>query len=303
MPCDRVAAPRPAGAQLAAPMVPAGNPGGRRRRQSRVTRETKRPPAGSGPLTQLVRFGLLQARACAFAGCLLAGLAVSSVLPLPIPRYDALLLYAVAVTAAFWGLRLETGREVMAILGFHVVGLAFELFKVHMGSWSYPEEAVAKIAGVPLYSGFMYAAVGSYVVRAWTLLELGLTGYRPVATALLAAAVYANFFTHHWLPDLRLPLAAGIVAVTWGAWVRYRVGERWYRMPLAVAFVLIGFFLWVAENAATLLGAWSYPHQEAAWAMVHPAKFGAWALLVTVSFVLVATWRHRAAEPRGAAAG
>ncbi|WP_258862682.1 DUF817 domain-containing protein [Marinitenerispora sediminis] len=75
------------------------------------------------------------------------------------------------------------------------------------------------------------------------------------------------------------------------------MGDRRYRMPLALSFVLIGFFLWVAENAATLFGAWSYPHQEAAWALVHPSKFGAWALLVTVSFVLVASWRHRAAEP------
>ncbi|MEU5184846.1 DUF817 family protein, partial [Streptomyces longwoodensis] len=31
---------------------------------------------------------------------------------------------------------------------------------------------------------------------------------RPAATAVVAAAVYINFFTHHWLPDVRLPLAA-----------------------------------------------------------------------------------------------
>lgn len=44
------------------------------------------------------------------------------------------------------------------------------------------------IAGVPLYGGFMYAAVGSYVCRSWRLLDLSLTGYRPRATAVLAVA-------------------------------------------------------------------------------------------------------------------
>lgn len=33
---------------------------------------------------------------------------------------------------------------------------------------------------------------------------LRLTGYRPVLTAVAAAGVYLNFFTHHFLPDLRL---------------------------------------------------------------------------------------------------
>ncbi|WP_245928658.1 DUF817 domain-containing protein [Murinocardiopsis flavida] len=248
---------------------------------------------------QLVRFGLVQAWACAFAVCILTGLALSTLLPLPVARYDALLAYGIAVTAVFWGLRLESGREILAILGFHIVGLVFELFKVHMGSWEYPEQAWTKVAGVPLYSGFMYAAVGSYVVRAWSLLNLGLRGYRPLATACVAAAIYANFLTHHWLPDARLFLAVAMVAVTWGAWVYFTVGTERYRMPLALSFVLIGFFLWVAENLSTLASAWRYPHQVDAWAMVHVSKFGAWALLVTVSFVLVAGWKRAYTESAG----
>ncbi len=244
---------------------------------------------------QLLRFAWLETRACAFAIALFVGLALSSVVPLPIPRYDALLLYGVSLTLCFWLLRLETGREVLGVLGFHVVGLAFELFKVQVGSWSYPEPAWTMVAGVPLYSGFMYAAVGSYVARAWRLLDLDLVGYRPVATGALAALIYANFLTHHWLPDMRLLLALAMVVVTWRTWVYFTVGGARYRMPLALSFVLIGFFLWVAENAFTILGAFRYPHQADAWAMVHPAKFGAWALLVTVSFVLVAAWKTRGA--------
>jgi uncharacterized membrane protein YoaT (DUF817 family) len=240
---------------------------------------------------QLLRFAWLEARACAFPVAIFAGLALSTVVPLPIARYDALLVYGLVVTLVFWGLRLETGREILGTLAFHVVGLAFELVKVRLGSWSYPEDAVTKVAGVPLYSGFMYAAVGSYIARAWRLMDLRLTGYRPVATAVVAAAIYANFLTHHVLPDVRLALAVVLVVVTWGTWVHYTVGEERYRMPLASSFVLIGFFLWLAENAATLLQAWQYPDQAQGWTMVHVGKFGSWALLVVVSFVLVAGWK------------
>ncbi|WP_116244375.1 DUF817 domain-containing protein [Nocardiopsis sp. FIRDI 009] len=243
-------------------------------------------------LSQLLRFAWLQARACAFAVCMFAGMAASTAVPLPLPRYDALLLYAVAVTAVFWGLRLESGREIAAIAGFHVVGLAFELAKVRLGSWSYPEQAWTVLWGVPLYSGFMYAAVGSYIVRAWRLLELSLVDYRARATTAVAIAIYLNFLTHHWLPDFRVLLTVALIAVTWGTWVHFTVGEARYRLPLSLSFLLIGVFLWVAENVSTLFDAWRYPHQAQGWEFVHVAKLGAWALLVTVSFVLVASW-HR----------
>lgn len=60
-------------------------------------------------------------------------------------------------------------------------------------------------------------------------------------------------------------------------------------MPLSVSFLLIGLFLWIAENVATGLNAWRYPGQVDVWEVVHASKIGAWALLVTMSFVLVAT--------------
>jgi hypothetical protein len=49
----------------------------------------------------------------------------------------------------------------------------------------------------------------------------------------------------------------------------------------------------VAENIATFLDAWKYQDQLDAWVPVHPAKIGAWALLVTMSFVLVASVKDR----------
>ncbi|MFH9728093.1 DUF817 domain-containing protein [Streptomyces sp. NPDC017254] len=240
-------------------------------------------------IRQLLRFAVLEARCCAFAVALVGGIAVSTLPPeLPIARYDLLLLYGIGLTVLSWRVGWDSGRDVAVIVGCHAVGLLFELVKVRMGSWSYPEEALTKVGGVPLYGGFLYAALGSYVCRAWRLLDLRLTGYRPRVTAVLAGAVYVNFFSHHWLPDARWALGALLLAATAGAWVRFRVGERTYRMPLALSFVLIGFFLWVAENAATYVGAWSYPDQLDGWQPVSLAKFGAWALLITVTFVLTA---------------
>lgn len=250
-------------------------------------------PAGRArhAVAQLMRFTWLEAKSCAFAVVIFAGLALSTLVPLPIARYDALLAYGVVATLAFWALRLETGREVLGTLAFHLVGLVFEVLKVRLGSWSYPEDALTKIGGVPLYSGFMYAAVGSYIARAWRLFDLRLTAYRPVPTAVLAAAVYANFLTHHLLPDVRAVLALLLVLATWRTWVHYTVGRARYRMPLALSFVLIGFFLWLAENISTVFRAYEYPDQADGWSMVHVGKFGSWALLVVVSFVLVANWK------------
>jgi uncharacterized membrane protein YoaT (DUF817 family) len=253
-------------------------------------------------VAQLLRFAWLEARSCAFAVAVFGGLALSKVVPLPIPRYDALLVYCVVVTVAFRLTRWETTREVLVIAGFHVVGLVFELVKVPLGSWAYPEPALTKVLGVPLYSGFLYAAVGSYIVAAWRLFDLRVSGYRAVPTAVVAGAVYVNLITHHWLPDLRWPLAGLLVAVTWGATAHFTVGGQRYRMPLALSFALIGFFLWLAENIATYFGAWQYPHQLEAWRVVDPAKFGAWAMLISVAFVLVAAFRSRSGrlwEPGG----
>lgn len=250
---------------------------------------------------QLLRFAWVQAQCCLFAVLFFLGLGLVRLVPLPGDPADALLLWCLAVTLVLWLLRWETGREVAVIAGFHLVGLALELFKVAQGSWSYPDTGLASIGGVPLYSGFMYAAVGSYVCQAWRRLDLRITGYRAWATAGVALLVYLNFFTSHVTYDVRLPLAVALLVVTRRTWVHFTVGRRRYAMPLAVSFVLIGFFLWVAENGATLLRAWQYPSQESVWTLVHAAKLGSWSLLVVVSIVLVAAVKSREGRLYGSA--
>ena len=185
-------------------------------------------------------------------------------------------------------LRLETWAEAKVIAIFHVVGTVMELFKTSAGSWIYPEASVLHIGAVPLFSGFMYAAVGSYIARVWRIFDFRFTGYPPRwSTWALAAAIYVNFFAHHWLPDARLALFALTALLFWRTRVHFRNWKvhRW--MPLLVGFGLVAVFIWLAENIGTFARAWTYPDQQAGWRMVGWAKLGSWFLLMIISFVLV----------------
>ncbi|RAX23078.1 MULTISPECIES: DUF817 family protein [unclassified Actinomyces] len=93
-------------------------------------------------------------------------------------------------------------------------------------------------------------------------------------------------FTAIQLACCAFPIA--FILALWGSVAHFTVGGDRYRMPTAVSFVLIGVFLWLAENIGTFLNAWRYPDQQAGWHLVHVGKLGSWALLVTLSFVLVA---------------
>ena len=235
-----------------------------------------------------VGFAWTQLQCLPFALAIFAALALTAAVPLPIARYDALLIFGIVLTLGLWLVGWETGREVGVIAGFHLVGLGLEVFKVYMGSWVYPEHAVTMVAGVPLYAGFMYAAVGSYIVQSWRRFDLRVTGFRLVPLTVLAVAAYANFFTHHWIPDMRWLIALAFLVELRASLVHFTVWGHRYRMPLSLAFIAIGGSLWVAENAATFLGAWKYPDQLEVWSAVHVGKLGSWALLVSLSFVLVA---------------
>lgn len=243
------------------------------------------------PVAQLVRFGWEQALSCLFPVVIFASLGITQIIPLPLlPRYDWLLI--IFLLMQWWMVRsgLETKDELKVITLFHLIGLALEIFKVHMGSWTYPEDGYFKVLGVPLYSGFMYASVASYLCQAWRRLKVELVKWPPFFLVVpLGAAIYLNFFTHHYWIDIRWWLAGLVIIVFMPSWVTYEVNGTRYRMPIALSFVLIGFFIWIAENIATLLGAWKYPNQAEAWSLVHLGKVSSWVLLVIVSFLIVAT--------------
>jgi uncharacterized membrane protein YoaT (DUF817 family) len=73
-------------------------------------------------------------------------------------------------------------------------------------------------------------------------------------------------------------------------------------MPLVLSFLLIGFFIWVAENYSTYFGAWVYPHQRGGWRGVSLHILSSWFLLVIVSFILVADLKHVREKLRGRSA-
>jgi uncharacterized membrane protein YoaT (DUF817 family) len=242
-------------------------------------------------LYEFLLFGFKQGWACLFGGLLLALLLGTHLFypdSAPLHRYDFLTVAAIAIQAGMLAFRLETWREARVILIFHVVGTVMELFKTQAGSWTYPEASVLHIGAVPLFSGFMYAAVGSYIARVWRIFDFRFSPYPPAwITWLLAAAIYANFFTHHFTIDIRWGLFAATAAIFWRTRVHFRNwrAHRW--MPLLVGFGLVALFIWFAENIATFANAWNYPGQENEWRMVSLAKYGSWYLLMLISFVLV----------------
>ncbi|KAA0547121.1 DUF817 domain-containing protein [Bacillus sp. BGMRC 2118] len=242
-------------------------------------------------LIQLTRFGWEMALSCVFPVVIFASLAITQIVSLPfLPRYDWLLLFFLLMQ--WWMVKsgLETRDELKVITLFHLIGLALELFKVHMGSWSYPEDGYTKVLGVPLYSGFMYASVASFLCQAWRRLNVVLVKWpRFFVVVPLVSAIYLNFFTHHFWIDIRWWLSGFVLVVFWRSWVTYEVNGTRYKMPLALSFVLIGLFIWIAENIATFFGAWQYPNQSDTWNIVHLGKLSSWLLLVIVSFLIVAT--------------
>ncbi|MEO5568790.1 MAG: DUF817 domain-containing protein [Gemmatimonadaceae bacterium] len=247
-------------------------------------------------IREFLAFGLKNARACLFAGSFfVAVFAVPRSGLFGIPRYDLLLLIAIAIQAAMVFTRLETVDELKAISLFHVIGFALEVFKTSSAikSWSYPDFAYTKIFGVPLFSGFMYAAVGSYIIQAWRLFDLRIRHHPPYwMAAIVAVLIYANFFTHHFIGDYRWYLAAAALGLYARTTVIFRPLDRERTMPLVLSFILIGFFIWLAENISTFFGIWRYPEQLGAWTAVHFGKWSSWSLLVIMTITIVANLKH-----------
>ena len=247
-------------------------------------------------LAEFLAFGLKNARACLFVGLFFASVFLTPRAGLfGMARYDLLLLAALLIQAAMLALRLETLDELKAIMLFHAVGFALEVFKTSSGiqSWSYPDPALTKLWGVPLFSGFMYSAIGSYIIQAWRFFDLTLEHHPPYWMAtLLAVLIYANFFTHHFIGDYRWYLACCTLGLYARATVVFTPLDRPRRMPLLLSFVLIGFFIWLAENISTFFGVWRYPNQLGAWSAVHIGKWSSWSLLVIMTITIVIHLKH-----------
>lgn len=243
-------------------------------------------------MQEFLWFGIKQAWACVFGAALLAALIVTHYWYPDgwIARYDFLFWYALGIQAVLLITRMETWREFGVVILFHILATAMELFKTSdgIGSWAYPGEAVIRIGGVPLFAGFLYSAVGSYIARIWRIFDMRFEKFPPtIVAATLALLAYANFFIHHYWLDLRWILIAGVVFAYWRTMVTFRPAQVRRRMSLLLGFVLVTFFLWIAENLGTLTTTWVYPDQADGWRLVGWGKYTSWFLLMQLSFVLI----------------
>lgn len=243
-----------------------------------------------GVAGELLVFVLKQVWAALFGIVFLLAIIVTSMIwqdGWAVARYDALVIFAVLTQIAMLAFKLETLDEARVILLFHVTGTSMELFKVSAGSWAYPELGTLVVGGVPLFTGFMYASVGSYIARVIRVFEMRFAPYPPLwTTFVFGALIYVNFFAHHFTYDIRLALFVASV-VLFGRtriWFYSGVQPRWMPMPLAAFFM--AFMLWIAENIGTMTGTWIYAGQQEM-QLVSFSKIGSWYLLLWVAFVTV----------------
>ncbi|WP_201551232.1 DUF817 family protein [Psychrobacter fjordensis] len=214
-------------------------------------------------------------------------------------RYDMLLAYALVIQVFLVYFKLETPREVWVIAIFHIMAMALELFLTHpkIGSWYYPEQAIFRIANVPLFAGFMYSAVGSFLARGLRLFNASFTNLPSLIwVSLLVVSSYINFFTKFFVPDIRNALFIASIILFWKTRVFFQINHetnlqlrdaKQYQLPFLPLLLFLAFLIWLAENIATFANIWRYPSQENLWHMVGWGKLGSWYLLLILSLVLV----------------
>jgi uncharacterized membrane protein YoaT (DUF817 family) len=209
-----------------------------------------------------------------------------------ISRYDVIFLAAILFQVCSLILKHETIREFSIIMIFHVLATVMELFKTHsaVGSWTYPEveSSIFALYTVPLFSGFLYSAVGSYISRAFKCLHLTFTNFpAQIHILVIAPLIYINFFTHHFIFDIRYLLFIYIFLIFRRTRVLFKVHKKERHMPFLLAAFLTSFFVWLAENVGTFTNIWLYPDQVLGWQIVSLDKMGSWFLLLVFSFAIV----------------
>lgn len=204
-----------------------------------------------------------------------------------VARYDALVIFALVTQIVFIWRGLETWEEAKVIAIFHITGTVMEIFKLSQGSWDYPDQGILEIGGVPLFSGFMYASVGSFIARSIRLFHIQFAPYPAFwVTYVLAVAIYVNFYTHHYTYDIRWVLFAATLLLFWRTKIWFFVRSKPMSIRLPVGALLSAILLWVAENVGTFTQTWSYAVQGDI-GLVDIGKFGSWYLLLFVAFVTV----------------
>lgn len=242
---------------------------------------------------ELWRFFIASLRASHFGVFLLSMFFLTEVVTLPlVGRYDFIFLSAVGFQICALLFRFERLREFFVILIFHLLATGMELFKTNpaIGSWTYPDvgSAIFVLGTVPLFTGFLYSAIGSYISRAFVFLKLSYERFPPYYHLwILASLIYLNFFTHHFFYDIRYLLFVYVFIIFFKTKVRFQVYRIERSMPFLLTVFLSALFVWIAENIGTFTHIWLYPSQLQYWHLVSFNKMGSWFLLLILSFALV----------------
>ncbi|OHA16348.1 MAG: hypothetical protein A2830_00350 [Candidatus Taylorbacteria bacterium RIFCSPHIGHO2_01_FULL_44_110] len=241
-----------------------------------------------------------QASSALFGGLMLFFLLISQYIHIPgIYRYDLLFIGALVIQAVLIWTRMERPREILAIVIFHIFAIGMEIYKTSaaIGSWSYPEPSVLAIATVPLFTGFMYSSVGSYIARAWRINNF-LFKNLPHKAVLISVAVliYVNFFTNHFTYDVRWIIFGLLIIIFWKTKFYVTLTHKTYRMHPLISNGLLALFVWLAEQVGTFARVWIYPNQALQWTPVSFQMFTSWYMLLIFSFIIISLLQPKEAH-------
>ena len=141
---------------------------------------------------------------------------------------------------------------------------------------------------VPLYSAFMYSAIGSYIVRAIKEFDLEAINWPHWLMSIgISVLIYLNFFSGTFGFDFRNIFYLFILMIFWKTKFTFVLRTKRYQMPAILSFFLIGLFIYFAENIGSYFSAWTYSYQLKAWQFVDLGKISSWTLLIIVSIIIV----------------
>ncbi len=239
----------------------------------------------------ILDFSYKQLNSCIFGISLLLLIATTALfypVDAVMSRYDFLAIAALVIQILFILFKVETLRESAMIFIFHFLGMTMEIFKTKMGSWSYSQAGVLYLYGVPLFTGFMYASVGSYILRFQRNFHCTFVNFPSYPWILLTALLaYINFMSHHYIWDLRWLILGLSMLIFWRTTITFDLTVGLLKLPFLMVLISIGGLLWVAENIGTFYTIWTYPHQINIWQMVSPQKIISWYLLVLTALAIV----------------
>ena len=250
-------------------------------------------------LYEFLLFGFKQGWACLFGALMLALLiahAPASIRPMPwLPRYDFLVLAALAIQLGMLGFRLETWDEAKVILALPR--------RRHDHGGVQDRARLVALSGGRRISG----SAGCRSSPASCMPRSAPTSRGSGGSSRSGSAIIPPL----WLPDLagarhlrellRPSLATGTRAICCSRRPRRSSGARRSgSSPSAATGACTSCSAscwWRCSSGSPRISAlcrqaWRYPNQRHGWEMVPLAKLGSWYLLMIISFVLVALVRR-----------